>query len=54
MDGTLGDHVLIAPAYVSTEKEIEYIVSQTKEAVKEVFGELDTAQQTAEVSSARL
>jgi adenosylmethionine-8-amino-7-oxononanoate aminotransferase len=47
MDGTLGDHVLIAPAYTSTEEEIEYIVSKTKETVEQVFEELTAAQSTA-------
>ena len=43
MDGTLGDHVLIAPAYISTEAEIEEIVMKTKEAIEQVLKELATA-----------
>jgi adenosylmethionine-8-amino-7-oxononanoate aminotransferase len=48
MDGNLGDHVLIAPAYTSTKEEIEYIVLKTKETVQQVFEELAAVQSTAE------
>lgn len=54
MDGTLGDHVLIAPAYTSTVEEIEYIVLKTKETVQQVFEELAAAQTTEEHGRAHL
>jgi len=37
-DGTLGDHVLLAPAYTSTPEEIDLIVETLAAAVKDVLG----------------
>jgi adenosylmethionine-8-amino-7-oxononanoate aminotransferase len=42
VDGTLGDHVLIAPAYTSTKEEIKYIALKTREAVDQAFKELSS------------
>lgn len=37
VDGCVGDHVIISPAYNVTKDEVEYIVSQTVKVVQEVF-----------------
>lgn len=39
-DGVNGDHVLLAPAYTSTEEEIEEIVMKVKETVVQAFNEI--------------
>lgn len=41
MDGDLGDHVLLAPAYNSTLEEIEEIVAKTREAIVRTFEALE-------------
>ncbi|KAF2971902.1 hypothetical protein GQX73_g1740 [Xylaria multiplex] len=40
MDGILGDHILLAPAYTSTPKEIKEISLKVKEVVYKTFEEL--------------
>ncbi|EFQ31513.1 aminotransferase class-III [Colletotrichum graminicola M1.001] len=42
-DGTLGDHVLLAPAYTSTGEEIEYIAARTRDAILKTFEKLDAS-----------
>ena len=37
-DGTLGDHVLLAPTYISTPREIDVIVDTLAEAVTAALG----------------
>lgn len=37
VDGLLGDHVLLAPAYTITKEDVEEIVRLTASAVKETF-----------------
>ncbi|KAJ0382379.1 hypothetical protein COL922a_012699 [Colletotrichum nupharicola] len=39
-DGTLGDHVLLAPAYTSTAAEIEEIAARTKDSILRTFQDL--------------
>ncbi|KAL2006883.1 hypothetical protein VTN00DRAFT_9551 [Thermoascus crustaceus] len=41
VDGTRGDHVLLAPPYNSTKEEIEFIASTTARVVEDVFGRLE-------------
>jgi adenosylmethionine-8-amino-7-oxononanoate aminotransferase len=41
MDGVLGDHVLIAPAYGITREEIEGIVELVKGVVEEALREVN-------------
>lgn len=40
VDGILGDHVMLAPAYNLTREEIEFVVNRTKDVVFESFEEL--------------
>ena len=40
VDGVLGDHVLLAPAYNVTAAEVEWAVKQTVGVVEEVFAEM--------------
>ncbi|KAF9878713.1 putative class III aminotransferase [Colletotrichum karsti] len=42
-DGVLGDHVLLAPAYTSTEEEIRHIAERTKYAILRTFETLKTS-----------
>ena len=44
VDGVLGDHVLLAPAYNVKEEEVEWMVRQTGGVVEEVFAELEREQ----------
>lgn len=39
-NGVDGDHVLLAPAYTSTEEEIEEIVMKVRETVVRTFNEI--------------
>lgn len=39
-DGTLGDHVLLAPAYNSTPEDIKLIAKKVQEAVYKTFSSL--------------
>lgn len=41
VDGTLGDHVLLAPPYDVTTSQIDLIVNLTVLAIEAAFGELD-------------
>ena len=36
-----GDHIILAPSYIITDKDIEEIVTRVTAAVKEVFCELE-------------
>lgn len=36
-----GDHIILAPSYIITDKDIEEIVTRVTAAVKEVFSELE-------------
>lgn len=40
-DGVTGDHVLLAPAYTSTEWDVERIALKVKESIEKTFAELD-------------
>lgn len=40
VDGTLGDHILIAPPYNVTMSQIDLIVSLTVMAIEAAFGDL--------------
>lgn len=40
MDGVLGDHVLLAPAYTSTVEEVEDIAQKVKKTVTEAFRQI--------------
>jgi len=44
VDGVVGDHVLLAPAYNVDEGDVEWIVRQTVGVVKEVFAEMEREQ----------
>lgn len=37
IDGTRGDHVLLAPAYNITREEVDFIVDTTARVIQEVF-----------------
>jgi hypothetical protein len=37
LDGTSGDHILLAPAYTSTEDDIRTIVATTTRVIKRFF-----------------
>jgi len=40
VDGKVGDHVLLAPAYIVTQPEIELIVDTTARVISDFFAEL--------------
>ena len=40
VDGRLGDHLLIAPAYLSTEDELKLLVDTMYQAIEQVFEEI--------------
>jgi len=37
-DGKRGDHIIIAPAYISTDADIEKVVDITTAVIKQFFG----------------
>lgn len=41
VDGKVGDHILIAPAYNVTERDIEVIVDLTAKVIEDVFSEME-------------
>jgi hypothetical protein len=54
LDGNAGDHVLLAPAYTSTEHDIRHIAAITARVIREFFSVkgLVVKQQTVLVSTA--
>ena len=40
VDGKVGDHVLLAPAYIVAQPEIELIVDTTARVISDFFAEL--------------
>ena len=40
MDGTRGDHVILAPPYIVTKEEVDIIVDTTARIVEDVFAAL--------------
>lgn len=42
-DGILGDHIIIAPAYNVTKKDIDHIVRTISRLVNDFFDELEDA-----------
>ena len=42
VDGISGDHIIIAPSYIITEKDVEHIVKVLFAVINEVFNEIDS------------
>lgn len=40
VDGITGDHIILAPTYITTEEDVEYIANILTGAVEQVFREL--------------
>ncbi len=42
VDGMVGDHILIAPAYNVTEKDVDLIVDLTASVIEDVFRDMES------------